>query len=299
MPYAAERCQATGTVSVVIPAYNYGRYIRDAIENALAQTVPPLDVIVVDDGSTDDTPEVLASFGNRIRTWRTRNQGPAAARNFGVAHARGEYIAFLDADDVWRADKLELQLARFDDSTVGLVHCAYATITKDGREKVAAGGLEGWIATELLELRTAVSCPGSSMMIPRRVFDEVGGFDPTLRVSEDWDLCYRIAARYRVACVNEPLLRYREHSRGLHHNIAWMEEGMLKAFAKVFAAGGPEVQALRSTAYGRLHRILSGSYLHAGELRNAIRHGLLSVRYDPRNFSSIAMAPLKRLVRPR
>ena len=101
------------TVSVVVPAYNYARYLPKAIDSALGQTHPPLEVIVVDDGSTDDTPRVLAAYADRIRVIRQANQGAGAARNAGIAAARGEYVAFLDSDDLWHPRKLELQLARF------------------------------------------------------------------------------------------------------------------------------------------------------------------------------------------
>ena len=111
------------TVSVVMAAYNYAPYISEAIESVLAQTRPPLDVIVVDDGSTDATPEVLAAFGDRIRVLRQTNQGASAARNRGIEAARGEYIAFIDADDVWKPRKLELQMALFDaDQLSSLAH---------------------------------------------------------------------------------------------------------------------------------------------------------------------------------
>ncbi|HEX3110532.1 MAG TPA: glycosyltransferase family A protein, partial [Thermoanaerobaculia bacterium] len=110
------------SVSVVIPSYNYARYLGEAIDSALGQTLPPLEVIVVDDGSTDDTPAVLAAYGDRIRVLRQKNAGVAVARNSGIAAARGECVAFLDADDVWLPRKLELQIPLFTDS-VGLVHC--------------------------------------------------------------------------------------------------------------------------------------------------------------------------------
>src|SRR5437773_3781756 len=116
------------TVSVVIPTYNYARYLPEAIDSALAQTHAPLEVIVVDDGSTDDTPRVLAVYGDRIRVIRQANRGPGAARNTGIAAARGEYVGFLDADDVWLPRKLELQMARFEaDQGLGLVHCGAET----------------------------------------------------------------------------------------------------------------------------------------------------------------------------
>src|SRR5687767_14566662 len=98
------------TVSVVIPTYNYGRYVGDAIDSALAQTRPPDEVVVVDDGSTDDTPDRLAAYGDRIRVVRQTNQGLSAARNAGIRAAHGDWVAFLDSDDAFHPRKLELQL---------------------------------------------------------------------------------------------------------------------------------------------------------------------------------------------
>src|SRR5437763_447547 len=109
------------TVSVIIPAYNFARYVPEAIDSVLAQTYAPFEVIVVDDGSTDDTPKVLAAYGNRIRAIRQVNQGVAAARNTGLAAAGGEYVAFIDSDDTWEPRKLQLQMDRFDaDPDLGL-----------------------------------------------------------------------------------------------------------------------------------------------------------------------------------
>src|SRR5436190_9018266 len=117
------------TVSVVIPTYNYARYLGAAIDSALQQTHAPLEVIVVDDGSTDDTPRLLDGYGDRIRVIRQKNSGVAAARNAGVREARGELIAFLDSDDLWKPRKLELQIARFEaDPGLGLVHCGAETL---------------------------------------------------------------------------------------------------------------------------------------------------------------------------
>src|SRR3954470_1810603 len=120
---------AVKTVSVIIPTYNYARYLPQAIDSALGQTHAPLEVIVVDDGSTDDTPRVLEAYASRIRVIRQANQGAGAARNAGIAAARGEYVAFLDSDDLWRRDKLELQLARFrEEPDLGLVHAGVETV---------------------------------------------------------------------------------------------------------------------------------------------------------------------------
>src|SRR5436305_4940478 len=156
------------TVSVIIPAYNYARYIAEAIDGALAQTHAPLEVIVVDDESTDDTPRVLAGYGDRIRTIRQPNGGAAAARNTGMAAARGEYVAFLDADDVWLPRKLELQLQRFEaDPDLGLVHCAMEVIDREGRTvDFVLQGREGRVGTEMLRLDGHVMSLGSNAPLP-------------------------------------------------------------------------------------------------------------------------------------
>jgi glycosyltransferase involved in cell wall biosynthesis len=284
------------TISVVIPAYNYGRFLRDAINSVLAQTYPALEIIVVDDGSTDDTPQVLAEYGDRIRVISQSNQGVGAARNTGIAAARGEYIAFLDSDDIMRARKLECDIARFEaDPELGLVHCGAESFDTAGKTRsVSLTGLEGWIAPELLGLdREVIAAPGSGIAVPKRVAEEIDGFDARLQPSEDWDFCYRIAVRYRVGFVPEVLVRYRLHGKGIHLNIPQMEKGMLMALEKAFLSPDPAVQSLRKHSYGRIHCVLAGCYFQSREPRLFVKHMLKSLRYDPRNLSYFAAYPLR------
>ena len=288
------------TISVIIPAYNYAHYLREAIDSALAQMLPPLEVIVVDDESTDETPQVLAAYGDRIRVVRQKNQGVAVARNAGVAAARGDLVAFLDADDVWLPRKLELQLARFEaDPALGLVHCGSETVDASGRTlHVSLDGMDGWVAAEMLRLdREVITLPGSTIMVPRGVAEEIGGFDARLWPSEDWDFCYRVASRYRVGYVPEVLMRYRLHRGGIHLNIPRMESGMLLALEKAFASPDVAVQSLRRHTYGRLHRILAGCYFHARQPRAFARHAWRSLRYDVRNVGYFAAYPWRVLTR--
>jgi glycosyltransferase involved in cell wall biosynthesis len=288
------------TVSVIIPAYNYARYVSEAIDSVLAQTYPPLEVIVVDDGSTDDTPNVLAAYGDRIRAIRQVNQGVAAARNTGIAAARGEYVAFIDSDDTWEPRKLELQMARFDaEPDLGLVHCGGEAFDDQGKSLgVVLDGREGWVGIEMLQLdHEVIQLPGSSVVVPRRVAEEVGGFDVRLPPSEDWDFCYRVATRYRVGYVRQPLFRYRLHGGGIHLNIRKMEGSMMLALEKAFASPDPAVQALRAYSYGRLHRILAGCYFQARQPRRFLRHMVQSLRYDPRNFGHYVAYPLRVIAR--
>jgi len=287
------------TVSAIIPTYNYARFLRDAIDSVLAQTFPVLEVIVVDDGSTDDTRQVLEAYGDRIRVIHQENAGVAAARMTGVSAARGEYLAFLDSDDIWLPQKLEKQIARFEqDPALGLVHCGAEMFdnSSGGTLSIDLNGMEGWVARELLLLDRGIVGGGSALMVPKRVAEEVGGFDSRLSPSEDWDFSYRVATRYRVAFVPEVLIRYRLHGGGGHLNIPRMEKGMMLALEKAFANDDPAIQSMRRITYGRIHRTLSACYFERRDLREFMRHMLASLRYDPRNAAYFAAYPL-RLVR--
>lgn len=286
------------TISVIIPTYNYARYLRDAIDSVLAQTVAPLEIIVVDDGSTDDTPQVLTAYGATIRAIHQSNLGVAAARNTGLAAARGEYIAFLDSDDLWLPRKLELQMARLEsDPSLGLVHCGAETFDGEATLDVMEG-MEGWVGEAILRLdRMVIPVPGSGLLLPKRIIGEVGDFDVRLPPSDDWDLCYRVAARYPIGFVPEVLVRYRLHGSGIHLNIPKMENAMLLSLGKAFASPDPGVQALRRHSYGRLHRILAGCYFQQRKLRDFARHVMKSLRYDPTNIGYFAAYPLRVIAR--
>ena len=284
------------TVSVVIPTRNHAAYVRQAIDSALAQTSPPLEVIVVDDGSTDETPRILAEYGERIRAIRQANSGVSVARNTGIAAARGDLIALLDSDDSWAPAKLERQVARMAaDPSLGLVHCGSERVDADGRQlAVSLSGMEGWVAPALLTFEPdVIVAPGSSLLVRKRIAEEVGGFDARLAPSEDWDFCYRVATRYPVGYVAEVLVRYRIHSAGSHLNIGRMQNGMLLAFEKAFATDDASVQRLRNQAYGRLHRVLAGCYFEIRQPGAFLAHTFKSLRYDVRNAGYFAAYPLR------
>jgi len=164
------------TVSVVIPAYNAERYIGETLESVLAQTYRDFEVVVVDDGSTDGTREIVRGYGEPVRLVEQPNSGPAAARNRGVREARGEFIAFIDADDLWLPEKLALQVPLFDDEEVGLVSCRVQLVDGSGRphptyerEKVS-----GWAFEKLLEGNFI----GTSTVVARREALEGAGLFP-------------------------------------------------------------------------------------------------------------------------
>ena len=195
-------------VSVVIPAYNYGQFVTEAVESALNQTYRPLEVIVVDDGSTDDTRERLAPYLDRIRYVYQGNMGLSAARNTGIRHAKGEWVALLDADDLWHPRKTDVQLGVAGiDPSIGLVGSPDCT---DMPPELPDSPASRAIGVDDCLFGEPVS--GSSALVRRNVFAAIGGFDESLRSAEDRDMWLRLAVTTRGVQVSTPCWRYREHA---------------------------------------------------------------------------------------
>jgi glycosyltransferase involved in cell wall biosynthesis len=173
---------AAPRVSVIVPCHNAGRYLAEALSSACAQVPPPADILVIDDGSTDNSAEIADSFGPLVRCIRQENRGISEARNRGIALAHGTWLAFLDADDIWTADSLSARMA---------------ALAADESVECASGLVEQFISPELPEeIRRGLVCPAEAsaarvagaMLLRREVFDRVGLFDASFRVGEtlDW-----------------------------------------------------------------------------------------------------------------
>lgn len=200
-------------VSVVIPTYNSDRYLAKAIDSALAQTYLDREVIVIDDGSTDRTKVILQGYGDRIRPIYQPNQGVAIARNVGVAGAQGEFVAFLDADDVFLPHKLTEQVAVFDaDPTLGMVHSGWQRVNAEG---VLLLTVEPWHWVPRLTLETWLRWKPvlpSAMMIRRDWLVRSGGFDPRFPPAEDTELILRLALMgCRAEWLRQVTVYYRQH----------------------------------------------------------------------------------------
>jgi glycosyltransferase involved in cell wall biosynthesis len=204
-------------VSVVIPAYNAARWIAETLESVLAQTFQDFEVIVVDDGSTDDTAAIVARFA-RARYIRKQSGGPASARNVGIRAAQGEYVAFVDSDDLWSPDKLRLQIDLLRQSGVAWVYCdAYAFDDETRRTLFIFSKVRRQYSGDVLgRLFLADFIPMPTPVIRRNVLEQMGYFDERGEIqnsAEDWDLWLRIAARYPIGLVNRPLAWYRVHTQ--------------------------------------------------------------------------------------
>ncbi len=218
-------------VSVVIPTFNYARYLGEAIESVLAQTYPAYEIIVVDDGSTDDTPAVVERYAGKIRGLRIANGGVSRARNTGVAAATGDLIAFLDADDHWQPRKLELQIATFlDHPNAGLIHTGSHVYDQGTGTSLCVFSPNRTV--DLAELIRCCSVSASSVMVPRAILKRVGHFDEKLVGTEDWDMWLRIALDHPVVGCPEVLVDYRSHEQSLSSNAHRQFQNSMAVLAK-------------------------------------------------------------------
>jgi glycosyltransferase involved in cell wall biosynthesis len=229
-------------VSVVVPVYNGERYLGKTLESALAQTYQPLEIVVVDDGSTDGTPDVIAAIAardSRLRFFRKQKGGVAAARNFGIGQARGTLIAMLDADDLWHPEKVARQVAVMNASpaNVGLVYCWAIDIDENGAVIPLAneiGTKQSYKGRVTAELATGNFVETSSIpLIKRPCIEAVGGYDVDLQPqgAEDWKLYLALSEICEFAVVPQYLVGYRQYGASLSRDVSGMagsQEGVVR-----------------------------------------------------------------------
>lgn len=218
-------------VSVVIPAFNDARYIRQAIESVLAQTHPALDVVVVDDGSTDETVAVVREFGPAVRVIEQQNRGAAAARNRALQEIRGEYVAFLDADDFWHPRKIEAQLRHLRGcGKCVAVYCNKIEIRGRSAESFGTGTLadaeldrlstdardSGWLYLALLRDSVVHT---STVLVPREALSRIGTFDESLRKGQDLEFWLRLSRLGPIHRLETVLSAYRVHGASISHRL--------------------------------------------------------------------------------
>lgn len=269
-------------VSVITPAYNAARFIRETLDSALAQTYPRVEVIVVDDGSTDETAEILRGYGSRIRYIHQTNQGVSAARNRAIAASHGEIIAFLDADDVWFAEKLALQVEEYvGHPETGMIACGTYYIDEHGvvfDQRKPSKFKSRQQAFKAFLIGNRINGGPSTVIVPKRCLDAVGGFDPMLHGTEDWDLWIRLAQRFSVRSVDRSLSRYRVHLGNFHKNITEMMQGQ-RAVIRTHRKSMSWLEHRKTVSF--VHADAAEEYCDMGDLGRARHHALRAIAHYP------------------
>lgn len=265
-------------ISVVIPVYNGEKTIRETIESVLNQTLSNLEIILINDGSQDSTLKIVSSVKDfRVKTFSYPNKGLSASRNRGISQAAGDYIAFIDADDLWTPDKLEAQFNALQANPQAAVAYSWTDYIDEFGQIFCQGShfnYTGDIYTKLLVTNILES--GSNALIRKQVFTEVGGFDESLRAGEDWDMYLRLAARYHFVAVPAPQILYRVSVNSMSFNIPQQEAECLKVIERAFNQAPASVQYLRKISLANLYKYL---IFKAIEGSSEPRLALLSIRF--------------------
>ena len=281
-------------VSVIVTCYNYGHYLAGCLDSILAQTFEDFEVIVVDDGSTDDTPHQIQLYltrKDRIRYIRTTNEGQASAKNTGIRNACGEFVAFLDADDLWHSEKLKKQLVLFEDKSIGVVFSRMEFINEEGRTIVSqepSGYLRPRSSQVTDHLLFDNFVPFSSSMVRRELLENYGGFDETLAMGIDWDLWLRLSLHCQFAYVDEPLLRYRVGHAGQMSKKLEVRQKCSDLIFKRFVDGNkerlkPDI-VKKAISYTHCSR---GYYFRKAKPLVSLRHYLTACRNDWTNSKAL------------
>ncbi len=214
-----------GLVSVIVPVFNRQDYVAETIESIVKQTYKNIEIIIINDGSTDDSEKIIRTFQSQypdaINIIDQQNQGQVKARNNGLKIARGEFIAFLDSDDVWALDKIEKQIPLFTDK-VGLIYSGVEYIDTWGNaigSEQCDQDIKGAVYERLIVKNRMT---GGTVIVKNEALKKVGLFDETLEAAENWDLWIRVTQFYEVDFVDEALLKYRKHSGNMSSNNTLM-----------------------------------------------------------------------------
>lgn len=279
---------AAPLVSVVIPTRNRAAYVQQALQSVFAQTNRDYETIVVDDGSTDETAQVLQPLiqQERIRYFARAQRGVSAARNFGVSRAAGNYIAFLDSDDVFLPSKLEKQLQVFRAKPeLGFVHCWFSKFSDDGRDLGTrdTSRFRGRIYPDLL-LEWSVLMAMPCMLMRKASFEAAGGFDEHMTWAEDLDLWRRMARQFEVDLVPEPLVKVRVHADSTSFDKSKAGEGFVRYLDKALHEDRSLSEGFRREARARMYTKLAQNLLGEGgpaQMRIARQHATLAVQQQP------------------
>ncbi|HZX10318.1 MAG TPA: glycosyltransferase family A protein [Acidobacteriota bacterium] len=276
-------------ISVIIPTYNRALYLKEAIDSVLSQdyfsktgSAECFELIVVDDGSTDDTQKVVNSYHQKIRYKFQEHKGVSPARNLGLKLSKGDFIAFLDSDDLWKKEKIRLQMEFMEEHLETVVCCTQEIWIRNGvfvNPKKKHKKYSGWIFEKVLPL-CLLSL--SSALFRRRLFDDIGVFDTNLPACEDYDLAIRLAHKYPLYFLDEPLIIKRGgHEDQLSKKYWGMDRFRVKALEKALKWDLSErEQKLVKKQMLKKCKILINGFEKRGKSSEALKHKRIISKYN-------------------
>ncbi len=266
-------------ISVILPVYNGELTIRKTVESVLSQTLSNWELIIINDGSKDSTLDILYSFYDyRLQIFSYENAGQAVSRNRGLSHAQGEYISFIDADDLWTNDKLEAQLKVLQSNPQARVAYSWTNYIDENGELILQGkrvNYHGNLYQKLLVSNFLEN--GSNPLICRKALDEVGGFEPSLTPAEDWDLWLRLAAKYDFVLVPCPQILYRISATSESTNLLRMETACLQVLNHRFSLASESVKSLQPESMTNLYKFLACRALQQPLNRQKAGHAVIFI----------------------
>ena len=286
-------------VSVVIPVYNAEAFLEETLLSVINQTYPNIEIVAVDDGSKDGSIAILEKYKEHVRIIKQPNSGAATARNKGVQEARGEWIAFVDADDIWDLNKIEKQMKLSNDYQWSYTDTVFVGGVNDGHrdsdftKKYLGDVFENIVCSNFVST--------STVLINRDVFMEAGGFDTSIYSVEDWDLWIRVAAKYPLGYINEPLVKYRIHSSSTSRSTRRTIPHHMNVISRTFSPGGvgERVKHLMPVARSNSLTICSLIAEEEGDYIFALQCAVKAARFQPnkpyywkRVIKNLAKTPL-------
>ena len=246
-------------ISVIIPVYNGEKTIKETILSVLNQTFEDWELIIINDGSTDSTIEIITQIqDNRIRVFNFENAGLARSRNRGIDHSQGEFISFLDADDLWTTDKLEAQFQTLQNNPKVMVAYSWTDYIDQSSQFLHSGRhitINGNVYQHLLVNNFLEN--GSNPLIRKQALNQVGGFDSSINSVADWDMWLRLAAGYQFVAVPLPQILYRVSARSMSSQIKNQERECLKVIEKAFKSAPESQQNLKCLSLSNLYKYLT------------------------------------------
>ncbi|CAD0226082.1 glycosyltransferase [Planktothrix agardhii 1806] len=246
-------------ISVIIPVYNGEKTIRETVISVLNQTFSDFELIIINDGSTDSTLDVVSTiYDSRLKVFSYPNGNLSASRNRGISHANGEYIAFIDADDLWTPDKLEAQYKALQDHPETAVAYSWTNCIDESSQFLRCGShktVNGDAYPNLLVVNILES--GSNPLICRKALEKVGEFDSSLTPAEDWDMWLRLAKHYPFITVPKPQILYRQSSQSLSANVLKLEAGSKQVIEQAFSQAPDSLQSLKKKSLGNIYKYLT------------------------------------------